>query len=189
MSNRVLSIGSKFPDFKKKAVVSIEKGKEFMDLTNEIATKDGKWTVMFWWPKDFTFVCPTEIAEFNKKADEFSDRDAVLIGASTDSEFVHAAWRRDHTDLRNLKFPMLADTSKSLAEELGILDSEEKIAYRATFIIDPQGIIRWVSVNDLNVGRNVQEVIRVLDALQTDELCPCNWSKGEKTLTESLSLN
>ena len=189
MSKRVLSIGSKFPDFKKKAVVSIEKGKEFMDLTNEIATKDGKWTVMFWWPKDFTFVCPTEIAEFNKKADEFSDRDAVLIGASTDSEFVHAAWRRDHTDLRNLKFPMLADTSKSLAEELGILDSEEKIAYRATFIIDPQGIIRWVSVNDLNVGRNVQEVIRVLDALQTDELCPCNWSKGEKTLTESLSLN
>jgi lipoyl-dependent peroxiredoxin subunit C len=189
MSNRVLSIGSKFPDFKKKAVVSIEKGKEFIDLTNEIATKDGKWTVMFWWPKDFTFVCPTEIAEFNKKADDFSDRDAVLIGASTDSEFVHAAWRRDHADLRNLKFPMLADTSKSLAEELGILDSEEKIAYRATFIIDPQGIIRWVSVNDLSVGRNVQEVIRVLDALQTDELCPCNWSKGEKTLTESLSLN
>ena len=84
---------------------------------------------------------------------------------------------------------MLADTSKSLAEELGILDSEEKIAYRATFIIDPQGIIRWVSVNDLNVGRNVKEVIRVLDALQTDELCPCNWTKGEETLTSQLALN
>ncbi len=189
MSNRVLSVGSQFPAFKKKAVVSIEKGKEFIDLTNEHATKDGKWTVMFWWPKDFTFVCPTEIAEFNKKAGEFSDRDAILIGASTDSEFVHAAWRRGHDDLRNLKFPMLADTSKSLAEELGILDNEERIAYRATYIIDPQGIVRWVSINDLNVGRNVQEVIRVLDALQTDELCPCNWKKGEETLTTQLSLN
>jgi peroxiredoxin (alkyl hydroperoxide reductase subunit C) len=105
-----------------------------------------------------------------------------LIGASTDSEFVHAAWRRDHEDLRNLQFPMLADTSKSLANELGILETEEKIAYRATFIVDPQGIIRWVSLYDLNVGRNVKEVLRVLDALQTDELCPCNWQKGEATL-------
>ncbi|MFD2918788.1 peroxiredoxin, partial [Terrimonas rubra] len=189
MSNKVLSVGSQFPAFNKKAVVSIEKGKEFIELNNEYASKDGKWTVMFWWPKDFTFVCPTEIAEFNKKAGEFSDRDAVLIGASTDSEFVHAAWRRDHADLRDLKFPMLADTSKSLAEELGILDAEERIAYRATYIIDPQGIVRWVNVNDLSVGRNVQEVIRVLDALQTDELCPCNWKKGEETLTTQLSLN
>lgn len=185
MLNTVVSVGSKFPEFKKKAVVSIEKGKEFIDITNEWGAKDGNWTVMFWWPKDFTFVCPTEIAEFNKKFSDFSDRDTVLIGASTDSEFVHAAWRRDHEDLRNLRFPMLADTSKSLAEELGILDAEEKVAYRATYIIDPQGIIRWVSVYDLNVGRNVQEVIRVLDALQTDELCPCNWNKGEKTLTEA----
>jgi peroxiredoxin (alkyl hydroperoxide reductase subunit C) len=95
MSNRVLSIGSTFPQFKKKAVVSIEKGKEFVELTNDTS---GKWTVMFWWPKDFTFVCPTEIAEFNKKTSDFSDRDAVLIGASTDSEFVHAAWRRNHND-------------------------------------------------------------------------------------------
>ena len=84
---------------------------------------------------------------------------------------------------------MLADTSKSLAEELGILDNEEKIAYRATYIIDPHGIVRWVSINDLSVGRNVQEVIRVLDALQTDELCPCNWKKGEETLSTQLSLN
>jgi peroxiredoxin (alkyl hydroperoxide reductase subunit C) len=188
MSNRVLSIGSEFPSFKKKAVVSIEKGKEFIEISNDYATASGKWTVMFWWPKDFTFVCPTEIAEFNKKHSDFIDRDTVLIGASTDSEFVHAAWRRDHKDLHDLKFPMLADTSKSLAEELGILDIEEKIAYRATFIIDPQGIVRWVSVYDLSVGRSVQEVIRVLDALQTDELCPCNWSKGEETLTAQLSL-
>jgi lipoyl-dependent peroxiredoxin subunit C len=189
MSNKVLSIGSAFPAFKKKAVVSIEKGKEFIDITNDYAGKDGKWTVMFWWPKDFTFVCPTEIAEFNKKFSDFQDRDTVLLGASTDSEFVHAAWRRDHADLKGLKFPMIADTSKSLAEELGILDTEEKIAYRATFIVDPQGIIRWVSVYDLNVGRNVQEVLRVLDALQTDELCPCNWNQGQETLTKQLELN
>ena len=181
-TTRVISIGSKFPQFKKQAVVSTEKGKEFEDITNEIHTTKGKWMVQFWWPKDFTFVCPTEIAEFNKFNQDFADRDTVLVGASTDSEFVHLAWRKNHDDLKNLKFPMLADTSKSLAEELGILDTNEKIAYRATYIVDPQGIVRWVSVYDLNVGRNVNEVIRVLDALQTDELCPCNWQKGEETI-------
>src|SRR6195952_3327305 len=180
----MLTIGQKFPQFSKTAVVSLEKGKEFETLTSDyLVNDDNVWTVMFWWPKDFTFVCPTEIAEFNKAYGEFRDRDARLIGASTDTEFVHAAWRRNHADLRDLKFPMLADTSKSLAEELGILDNEEKIAYRATFIIDPTGIIRWVSVNDLNVGRNVKEVLRALDGLQTDELCPCNWVKGEDTIT------
>ncbi len=184
--NMTLSVGSQFPEFKKKAVVSIEKGKEFQEITNEAYQASSKWMVMFWWPKDFTFVCPTEIAEFNKSAGEFDDRDTVLIGASTDSEFVHLAWRHDHNDLRDLKFPMLADTSKSLAEGLGILEADEKIAYRATYIVDPQGIIRWLNVNDLSVGRNVAEVLRVLDALQTDELCPCNWKKGEETLTTQL---
>lgn len=179
----MITIGQKFPSFEKKACVSIEKGKEFETLTSDYLTnEDNVWTVMFWWPKDFTFVCPTEIAEFNKAYGEFRDRDARLIGASTDSEFVHAAWRRDHEDLRDLKFPMLADTSKSLAEDLGILEPVEKIAYRATFIIDPTGIVRWVCVNDLSVGRNVKEVLRVLDGLQTDELCPCNWEKGQETL-------
>ncbi|GAA4307933.1 peroxiredoxin [Compostibacter hankyongensis] len=182
MKNAILSVGSVFPDFKKNAVVSTEKGKEFYEITSEELKNSGKWTVLFWWPKDFTFVCPTEIAEFNRHNDDFSDRDAILIGASTDSEYVHLAWRKHHEDLKDLRFPMLADTSKSLAEELGILESSEKIAYRTTFIIDPQGIVRWVSVYDLNVGRNVKEVLRVLDALQTDELCPCNWQKGEATL-------
>lgn len=182
MKNTVLSIGSQFPEFRKKAVVSIEKGKEFYEISSEEIFNSGKWMVMFWWPKDFTFVCPTEIAEFNNHYPDFDDRDSILIGASTDSEFVHVAWRRDHEDLRGLRFPMLADTSKSLAEELGILEANEKVAYRATFIVDPQGIIRWVSLYDLNVGRNVKEVLRVLDALQTDELCPCNWQKGEETI-------
>ncbi|MFN4235373.1 MAG: peroxiredoxin [Bacteroidia bacterium] len=182
MKNRVLNVGEKFPQFSKTAVVSLEQGKEFTTITNNIHLNENKWMVMFWWPKDFTFVCPTEIAEFNKNFEEFRDRDAVLIGASTDSEFVHLAWRNNHADLKTLKFPMLADTSKSLAEELGILEANEKVAYRATFIVDPEGVIRWVSVYDLNVGRNVKEVIRVLDALQTDELCPCNWEKGKETI-------
>ncbi|POY36332.1 alkyl hydroperoxide reductase [Solitalea longa] len=182
MQNRILSVGSQFPEFKKQAVVSIEKGSEFYDITSQDHINANQWMVMFWWPKDFTFVCPTEIAEFNNKYQDFKDRDAQLIGASTDSEFVHLAWRKNHDDLRNLKFPMLADTSKSLAEELGILEAEEKVAYRVTYIVDPHGTIRWVSLNDLSVGRNVSEVLRVLDALQTDELCPCNWTKGEETI-------
>lgn len=178
----MLTVGSKFPEFQKKSVVSIEKGKEFQEISSEDHKNEGKWMVMFWYPKDFTFVCPTEIAEFNKNYEEFRDRDAMLVGASTDSEFVHLAWRKHHDDLSALKFPLLADTSKSLGEALGILEENEKIAYRATFIVDPQGIIRFVSVNDLSVGRNVKEVLRVLDALQTDELCPCNWQKGQETL-------
>ena len=176
-----VSVGSKFPQFDKKSVVSIEEGKEFRNINN--SDIEGKWAVMFWWPKDFTFVCPTEIAEFNKNYSNFTDRDTVLLGASTDNEYVHHAWRMNHKDLRDLRFPMIADTSKSLAEELGILTEGEKVAYRATFIIDPEGIVRWVNINDLSVGRNVDEVLRVLDALQTDELCPCNWKKGEATLS------
>lgn len=182
MNKNFVTVGMPFPRFNKKAVTSIEKDKEFKNISNEDFA--GKWAVMFWWPKDFTFVCPTEIAEFNKNYSNFDDRDTLLYGASTDSEYVHLAWRKDHDDLRNLRFPMIADTSKSLAEELGILNDDERIAYRATFIIDPQGIVRWVSINDLGVGRNVNEVLRVLDALQTDELCPCNWKRGEETLSQ-----
>ncbi|WP_420147613.1 peroxiredoxin [Spirosoma sp.] len=183
MKNHIVSVGSEFPEFKKLAVVSLDKDKEFYEISSEDHKNAGQWLVMFWWPKDFTFVCPTEIAEFNNRFEDFQDRDTMVIGASTDSEFVHLAWRKNHDDLRGLKFPMLADTSKSLAEDLGILEANEKVAYRVTYIVDPQGIVRWVSVNDLSVGRNVNEVIRVLDALQTDELCPCNWTKGEATLT------
>ena len=180
MANNFVSVGAKFPQFDKKAVVGLEQGKEFKNISNQDI--EGKWAVMFWWPKDFTFVCPTEIAEFNKNYSNFTDRETVLLGASTDNEYVHHAWRMNHKDLKDLRFPMIADTSKSLADELGILTEDEKVAYRATYIIDPEGLVRWVSINDLSVGRNVDEVLRVLDALQTDELCPCNWNKGEATL-------
>jgi lipoyl-dependent peroxiredoxin subunit C len=177
----MLTVGNKFPEFEKQAVVSLLPGKEFETLTlNDI--KNGKWTVFFWWPMDFTFVCPTEIISFNDHFEEFVKRDTNLIGASIDSHHVHLAWRNNHPGLKGLKFPMLADTSKSLSEELGILEKVDKIAYRATYIIDPEGVIQHVSVNGLNVGRNVKEIIRLLDAFQTGELTPCNWEPGEDTL-------
>ncbi len=182
---RVLSIGEKFPAFQKTACVATDLSNAFTTLTHEDHIKEGKWMVMFWWPKDFTFVCPTEIVSFNDHYEEFIAKNAMLIGASTDSEFVHLAWRQYEPKLRNLKFPMLADTSKSLAEELGILEANEKIAYRATFIVDPTGTIRWVCVNDLPTGRNVHEVLRMLEALQVadrGELVPCDWEPGQETI-------
>lgn len=178
----MLGIGEVFPEVKLEACVSLEKGSEFKTITTRQENK-GKWSVYFAWPLDFTFVCPTEIAEFNKAHSQFADRDAEVYGFSCDSHFVHHAWRTHHEDLRDLKFPMLADTKKELSEKLGILHKDDKVPLRATYIVDPDGIVRWVSVNDLNVGRNVKEVLRTLDALQTDELCPCNWEKGQKTLT------
>ncbi|MFB1481226.1 peroxiredoxin [Corallococcus sp. RDP092CA] len=180
----MLTVGDKLPQFNLKAVVSLEKGKEFKDISN--ADQKGKWTVLFAWPKDFTFICPTEIAEFGKLNKDFSDRNAQVLGLSTDSEFVHHAWRTHHPDLKNLPFPMLADIKRELTSALGILHKEEGVALRATFIVDPEGIIRHVSVNDLSVGRNVKELVRTLDAFQTDELCPCNWQKGEETLTQKM---
>lgn len=180
-SKGILGVGEKLPDFNVIATVSLEKGKEF----KEIGSKDlrGKWAVLFFWPKDFTFVCPTEIAAFNGELKAIRDRGAELYGASTDTEFVHLAWRREHPDLKNLGFPMLADYKRELSSALGILHPTEQVPLRATYIVDPEGIIRFVSVHDLSVGRNVKEVVRTLDALQTDELCPCNWEKGQKTLT------
>lgn len=179
--NRILNIGELFPEFNLQGVVSMETGKEFQTFSKENIVE--KWAVIFFWPFDFTFVCPTEIAEFNKEISEFSLRDTVVFGASADSHFVHLAWRKNHPDLVNLKYPMLADYKKELSAALGILEKDTQAPLRATFIIDPQGIIRYVSVHDLKVGRNVKEIIRTLDALQTDELCPCNWQKGETTLS------
>jgi len=176
----MLTIGDQFPSFTAKAVVSLERGKEFADLSQ--GSFEGKWKVYFFWPKDFTFICPTEIAAFGKLHREFADRDAQVLGVSTDSEYVHLAWRNQHPDLRGLPFPMIADLKRELTAALGILDKHEGVALRATFVVDPQGVIRFVSVNDLSVGRNPSEVLRVLDALQTDELCPCNWKRGEETL-------
>src|SRR5688572_9057493 len=167
----MLTVGDKFPSFDLNAVVDIDPAKAFERITGQ--SNKGKWKIVFFWPKDFTFVCPTEIAAFGRLNGDFQDRDAVVYGVSTDSEFVHLAWRRSHPDLKDLPFPMLADVKRELSSAFGILDRREGVALRATFIVDPEGVIRFASVNDLNVGRNPQEVLRVLDALQTDELCPC----------------
>ena len=176
----MLGIGKQFPEYRLNAVISTDQSKAFQSIDS--STHAGKWRVIFFWPMDFTFVCPTEIAAFGKLEKEFRARDAQLLGASTDSEYVHLAWRRDKDELKDLPFPMLADVKRELTTALGILDAEAGVAQRATYIVDPQGVIRFVYVTDLNVGRNPQEVLRVLDAVQTDELCPCNWQNGDDTL-------
>ena len=180
----MLSVGDTLPSFSLTAVKGGPAGLKLDSAFTEISdTSDaGKWKLIFFWPKDFTFVCPTEIVAFGKLAGDFTDRDTVVYGVSTDSEFVHLNWRIHHEDLKTLTIPMLADIKRELSAALGVLDKKEGVALRATFLVDPDGIIRYVSVNDLSVGRNPQEVLRVLDALQSDELCPCNWQKGEETL-------
>jgi lipoyl-dependent peroxiredoxin subunit C len=173
-------IGQRFPHFNLTGVVSSDQQTAFRPISEQ--SFPGKWRVVFFWPKDFTFVCPTEIAAFGKLDKEFRARDAQLLGVSIDSEFVHLAWRRAREELKDLPFPMLSDLKRELSGALGILDPAEGVAQRATYIVDPEGVIRFVYVTDLSVGRSPEEVLRVLDALQTDELCPCNWQKGEETL-------
>ena len=176
----MIGIGQKFPSFALTGVVSNDIKTAFQPFDNNTAA--GKWQIVFFWPKDFTFVCPTEIAAFGKINKEFAARDAQLYGVSTDSEFVHLAWRSSKDELKDLSVPMLSDIKRELTTSLGILDADAGVAQRATYIVDPQGIVRFVYITDLSVGRSPQEVLRVLDALQTDELCPCNWQKGEDTL-------
>jgi peroxiredoxin (alkyl hydroperoxide reductase subunit C) len=179
----MLTPGSKAPEFNTTACVGIEKGKEFAPVS--LKQYAGKWVVFYTYPKDFTFVCPTEIVEFDKKAKDFADRGAVVLGGSTDNEFSHLAWRLQHADLKKINHPLLF-VNPSMAQGFNLLQPEAGVALRATYIIDPQGVVRYASANDLSVGRNVDEVLRVLDGLQTDELCPCNWKKGEETLTAKI---
>ncbi len=177
----MLTVGDEFPSYSLKAAVSSDRANAFQDIDE--STYKGKWRVVFFWPKDFTFVCPTEIAAFGAANADFADRDAQVLGVSTDNEYVHLAWRENHADLKDIPFPMLSDLKRELSMALGILDKTEGVPLRATFIVDPFNIIQWVSVNGLDVGRNVDEVLRTLDALQTDELCPCNWKPGDETLS------
>ena len=152
----------------------------FQTLTEQ--SFPGKWKVVYFYPKDFTFVCPTEIVGFDKLAKQFAERDAVLLGGSTDNEFSKLGWRREHKDLSGLKHWSFADVTGSLIDQLGVRDKAEGVALRATFIVDPDNTIQHVSVNNLNVGRSPEEVLRLLDGLQTDELCPCNRGVGGSTL-------
>ncbi len=177
----MLTVGEKFPAFELTAVVNLDLKNAFQTITDR--SFEGKWKVYFFWPKDFTFVCPTEIAAFGKLNSEFVSRDAQVLGASIDSEFVHWAWRNDQPSLKNLPFPMLSDIKRDLSEQLGILDLKAGVSQRATFIVDPENVIRFVYVTDLSVGRDPKEVLRVLDALQNGGLTPCGWHKGDETIT------
>ena len=183
----LLTIGDQFPAYQLTALIggdlskvdAQQPGDYFTTITND--DHPGMWRVVFFWPKDFTFVCPTEIAAFGKLNDEFADRDTQILGASIDSEFVHFQWRAQHEDLKRLPFPMLSDIKRELSQATGVLNTDG-VADRVTFIVDPNNEIQFVSATAGSVGRNVDEVLRVLDALQSDELCACNWRKGDPTL-------
>ncbi|MCP4868204.1 MAG: peroxiredoxin [Proteobacteria bacterium] len=173
----MLTVRDSHPTF---SLTAVDADGEFVTLTD--ADHPDRWKVYFWWPMDFTFVCPTEIGEFGRRLADFEALNASVVGFSTDTHFVHLAWRDQHPELRNLPFPMAADTKRELSAALGILHPDAGVALRATFLVDPSGVIRHASVNDLSAGRNVQEVIRTLAALQTDGLTACGWQPGEATL-------
>ncbi|QIX52311.1 peroxiredoxin [Rhodococcus sp. DMU1] len=183
----LLTIGDQFPAYNLKSVVGGDLSQvdahESDDYFTQVTSDDhaGKWRIVFFWPKDFTFICPTEIAAFGRLNDEFADRGAQVLGVSVDNEFVHFQWRVQHEDLKSLPFPMLSDLKRELTSATGVLNSDG-IADRATFIVDPNNEIQFVSVTAGSVGRNVDEVVRVLDALQSTELCACNWRKGDPTI-------
>ena len=176
----MLSVGASFPSFELTAVVGVDLKKAFEPITEK--SFPDKWKVYFFWPKDFTFVCPTEIAGFGALNNEFIARDTQLLGASIDSDFVHWAWREHHPQLKNLPYPMLSDIKRELSAALGILDPKAGVSQRATFIVDPANVIRFVYVTDLSVGRDPNEVLRILDALQDGGLTPSGWHKGEETI-------
>jgi peroxiredoxin (alkyl hydroperoxide reductase subunit C) len=175
--------GSPLPAFETAACVGIEPGKEFRQIRSQDFL--GKWLVLYTYPKDFTFVCPTEIVEFDRKLGAFAELSAVVVGASTDNEHSHLAWRQNHRELRGLRHPLLF-LSPALGSALGVIHPSAGVALRATLLIDPEGVVRFASANDLDVGRNVDEVLRVLAGLQTGELVACNWKPGEETLTRKL---
>lgn len=181
----MLGVGEKLPEFEitgvKPGFMQHEENGEsaFEPVTDK--SFEGKWKVIFFYPKDFTFVCPTEIKAFADLNGEFDDRDTVVLGGSADNEFCKLAWRRDHPDLAKLAIWQFADTTGSLIDSLGIR-SDEGVPLRATFVVDPHNVVQHVYVTNLNVGRNPEDTLRVLDALQTDELCPCNRAVGGDVL-------
>ena len=183
------TVGDKIEAF---AVTGVKPGQPedaFYTITEK--SFEGKWKVIVYYPKDFTFVCPTEIVAYDKLAGDFADRDAVLLTGSTDNEFCKVAWQKSHSDLQKITHHQFADTQRwnpetnenlSLIEQLGVFYAPAGAALRATFIVDPDNVIQHVTVNNLNVGRSPEETLRVLDALQTGELCACNRTVGGETL-------
>ena len=177
------TVGQKLDSFVITGVKPGQPEDAFFDITEE--SFPGKWKVIVYYPKDFTFVCPTEIVAYDKLAQDFADRDAVLLTGSTDNEFCKVAWQKAHPDLQKITHTQFADTQRgenSLIEQLGVFYAPAGAALRATFIVDPNNEIQHVTVNNLNVGRSPEETLRILDSLQTGELCQCNRKIGEATL-------
>ncbi|PTX51476.1 peroxiredoxin (alkyl hydroperoxide reductase subunit C) [Melghirimyces profundicolus] len=174
-------VGLPAPDFE----MNSTKNLETLDEKVKLSDYEGKWLILFFYPKDFTFVCPTEITALSDRYEEFQDLDCDILGVSTDTEFVHRAWintPRDTGGIGQIKYPLGADPTHRVSRDYGVLIEEEGVAQRGLFIIDPEGIVRYQVVTDENVGRSVDETLRVLQALQTGGLCPSDWKPGEKTL-------
>lgn len=176
---QIAKVGDPAPGFKLDAWVSTTQGKEFRQVS--LDEFRGKWVVLFFYPMDFTFVCPTEIKGFNDALASFEQLNTVVLGASTDSKYAHLAWVQ-RGDLGNLRYPLLSDIKKEVAAKYGCLDEKEGVALRALYIIDPEGVLQYQVVHNLDVGRSVEETMRVLEALQTGSLCPLGWKPGQKTL-------
>ena len=169
----MIKVGKKVPTFKLQGYL---KG-NFDEF--DLETKKGKWLVIFFYPMDFTFICPTEVTAISKHYDEFEKLNTEVWGISCDSVYVHKAWEKE---LGELKYPLLSDNKKEVATMFGTLIDDEGISLRATFVIDPDGVLKYHLVNDNNIGRNTQELVRVISALQTGELCPVDWNEGDSTL-------
>jgi peroxiredoxin (alkyl hydroperoxide reductase subunit C) len=172
-----ISIGQRVPSTELDAYVPGEPEGHRISL----ADYRGGWVVLVFYPRDFTFVCPTELHAFAELAPAFADADASVIAVSTDSFWSHRAWFQSHPQLEQVGYPVLADTAHTLSRAFGVL-LEDGSALRGTFVIDPEGVVRHMAVSDQNVGRSSSETLRVLQALRTDELCPVNWRPGERTL-------
>ena len=180
-----LLVGEKAPYFKGPAVVGGDASKLTPDTAfKEISLDDykGKWLVLFFYPLDFTFVCPTEIKDFGSHYDEFKKLNAEVVAASTDSQFSHLAWRNQDPGLKDLPFPMLSDFTRQTSRNYEILKEETGYALRGLYIIDPEGNLQYTVIHPEIAGRNVKEILRILQALQTGENTPCGWEPGEDTL-------
>lgn len=168
-----LQVGRPAPKFNLEALV----GEKFERVS--LDDYKGKWLVLFFYPLDFTFVCPTEIIEFSKRVKEFEELKATVVGCSIDSVYSHLAWTKE---LGKLNYPLMSDITRDVSRDYGILIEDKGMALRGLYIIDPEGVLRYQVVHDLNVGRSVDETLRVLNALQSGELCQVGWKPGQKSL-------
>jgi len=168
-------IGQPAPQFTAPAVID---GGEFKDIS--LSDFQGQWTVLFFYPLDFTFVCPTELTQFRDTLSHFRDAGAEIIGCSVDSVHSHRRWLKD--DLNDLGFPLIGDVTHRVSRDYGVLLEDQGIATRGTFIIDPEGVIQYMGIHNLSVGRDANEILRVLSGLQSGELCAAGWKPGDKHL-------